>query len=398
MSEPDTAHVIRSEEEALSVARQLAREFEQGSSARDRDRRLPRDEVRRYARSGLWGIGIPPAYGGIGASYRTIIEVMATVSAADSSIGQLPQNNFLLLDSLNLFGSDAQKRFFFGEVLAGRILGNAFVEHGGKDVLDIRSRIRRTPEGGLRLDARKAYTTNALFADWIPISGRDDDGNVVYAYVERDAPGLTVLDDWAGMGQRTTASGTLVAENVAVDPRHLIERHKHPPRPSIAGPYAQLLHAAIDLGIARASFAEAVGLAREATRPWIDSGLDRPQDDPHTLAQLGDLQIRVHVADAMIERAARTLDAVREQPGVDDVARASVAVAEAKVVANDAALHASSKLFEFGGAGSARSPLNLERHWRNARTHTLHDPVRWKYHLIGNYVLNQKNPPVHIWA
>ena len=80
------------------------------------------------------------------------------------------------------------------------------------------------------------------------------------------------------------------------------------------------------------------------------------------------------------------------------LARASVAVAEAKVLANDIALFASSRLFEFGGASSARTSLNLDRHWRNARTHTLHDPVRWKYHLIGNYVLNDRNPPLHNWA
>jgi SfnB family sulfur acquisition oxidoreductase len=391
------AHVIRTADEARTVARQLARDFAADAAERDRDRRLPFDEVRRFVASGLWGIGIDRAWGGAGVPYTTLIEVVATISEADPSIGQLPQSNYLLLDSLHHIGSEDQKRFFFGEVLAGKAIGNAFAEAGGKDVLDIRSRIRRTPQG-LRLDARKAYCTAALFADWIPTSGVDDDGNVVYAYVERGAPGLTVLDDWNGFGQRTTASGTLVAEDVAVDPAHVIERHKAFSKPSLGGPLAQLLHAAVDLGIARGAFAEAVRLARSATRPWIDSGLQRPQDDPHTIATLGDLQIRVHTADAMVERAARVLDEVRHGPGESEVARASVAVAEAKVVVNDVALFAASKLFEFGGSSSARTTLNLDRHWRNARTHTLHDPVRWKYHLIGNHTLNEKNPPLHIWA
>ncbi|NEU97919.1 SfnB family sulfur acquisition oxidoreductase [Bradyrhizobium uaiense] len=391
------AHVIRTADEALTIARELAPLLAAGASERDSQRRLPHDELRQFVQSGLWGIGIRSEYGGAGVSIETIIEVVAIISAADPSIGQLPQSNYLLLESLHHIGTEPQKRFFLSEVLTGKVIGNAFAESGGKNVLDIRSRISRTPSG-LRLNARKVYGTNALFADWIPISGVDDDGNVVYVYVPHNAAGLSVLDDWNGFGQRTSASGTVIADNVEVNPAHVIARYKSIGRPSLTGPFAQLLHVAIDLGIARASFAEAVRLARSASRPWIDSGLQRAQDDPHTIATLGDLQIRVHAADAMVARAARTLDAVRDRHDEADVARASVAVAEAKVPANDVALFASSKLFEFGGASSARTNLNLDRHWRNARTHTLHDPVRWKYHLIGNYVLNDKNPPLHIWA
>ncbi len=391
------ARVIRSAEEALAIARELARSLAAGASERDSQRRLPHDELEQFAQSGLWGIGIRPEFGGAGVSLRTVIEVVAIVSEADPSIGQLPQNNYLLLENLHRIGTEEQKRFFFAEVLRGKVIGNGFAEAGGKDVQDVRSRIRRTANG-LRLDARKVYCTNALFADWIPISGVDDDGNVVYVYVARNTDGLSVIDDWNGIGQRTSASGTIIADDVEVNPAYVIERHKSFAKPSLSGPFAQLLHAAIDLGIARASFAEAVRLARSASRPWIDSGLERPQDDPHTIALLGDLQIRVNAANAMVERAARILDEVRDRHDEADVARASVAVAEAKVLANDAALFASSKLFEFGGASSARTSLNLDRHWRNARTHTLHDPVRWKYHLIGNYVLNDKNPPLHNWA
>lgn len=391
------AHVIRDAEEALAIARELAPAIAAGAAERDSQRQLPYDEVKQFVRSGLWGIGIRPEFGGAGVSIETIIEVVAIISEADPSIGQLPQNNFLLLENLHRIGTEEQKRFFFAEVLRGKIIGNGFAEAGGKDLLDIRSRISRTATG-LRLNAHKVYCTNALFADWIPISGVDDGGNIVYAYVESNEAGLTVLDDWNGIGQRTSASGTVIAENVAVNPAYVIERHKSLSKPSLGGPFAQLLHAAIDLGIARASFAEAIRLARAASRPWIDSGLERAQDDPHTIALLGDLQIRVHSANAMVARAARILDEVRDNPSEEDVAQASVAVAEGKVLANDVALFASSKLFEFGGAGSARTTLNLDRHWRNARTHTLHDPVRWKYHLIGNYVLNDKKPPLHNWA
>jgi alkylation response protein AidB-like acyl-CoA dehydrogenase len=68
------------------------------------------------------------------------------------------------------------------------------------------------------------FCTNALFADWIPIEGVDDDGNVVYVHVERDAVGLSVPGDWNGIGQWAPASGTIVADDVEVNPAFVIER------------------------------------------------------------------------------------------------------------------------------------------------------------------------------
>ena len=96
----------------------------------------------------------------------------------------------------------------------------------------------------------------------------------------------------------------------------------------------------------------------------------------------------------------RTLDeiAVRATPpDEDDVARASVEVGEAKVLTTEIALLAGEKLFELAGTQSTLAEHNLDRHWRNARTHTLHDPVRWKYHLVGNYYLNGVKPARHAW-
>ena len=97
----------------------------------------------------------------------------------------------------------------------------------------------------------------------------------------------------------------------------------------------------------------------------------------------------------MLERAGRKVDTATLAPSAESVAAASIAVAEARVLTTDVALAASTKLFELAGTQSTLAEGNLDRHWRNARTHTLHDPVRWKYHAIGNYYLNDKNPPRH---
>lgn len=107
------AHRIRSDEEAIAVAKQLAETFAKEASARDRERRLPVAELDAYSQSGLWAITIPQAYGGAGVSYRTLGEVIKIISAADPSLGQLPQNHFVIIEHLILDASESQKQFFF---------------------------------------------------------------------------------------------------------------------------------------------------------------------------------------------------------------------------------------------------------------------------------------------
>ncbi len=62
-------------------------------------------------------------------------------------------------------------------------------------------------------------------------------------------------------------------------------------------------------------------------------------------------------------------------------------------MATEAVLIATNKLFELAGTSATLEKFGLDRHWRNARTHTLHDPVRSKYQLIGDFYLNGTAPP-----
>ncbi|MFT4266861.1 MAG: acyl-CoA dehydrogenase family protein, partial [Xenophilus sp.] len=121
--------------------------------------------------------------------------------------------------------------------------------------------------------------------------------------------------------------------------------------------------------------------------------------DPLTLSRTGELVIRLHAAEALQQRAAAHLDAARDSDGSAASARrvteASIAVAEAKVLTTTLALDASSTLIELGGTQSTLQAHALDRHWRNARTHTVHDPVRWKYHAVGNHWLNGAQPRRH---
>jgi SfnB family sulfur acquisition oxidoreductase len=390
------ATVIGDDAQAIEAARALGLVFAENAATRDRQRVLPHEQVAAFYRSGLGAINVPSTYGGAGVSAVTLAEVFATISAADPSLGQIPQNHTAFLELLRYSWDEAQKRKFFTLALQGASFGNALAERHGKTTQVISTKLTRHGDEYV-LNGEKFYATGALFSAYVPVGAVDDDGILHRVIVKRGTPGLTIIDDWNGMGQRTTASGTVTLENVIVPSDHVIHVHRFAGLPNLYGTTSQLIQAAIDLGIARAAIAETIAFVKTSARPWMDSGKDTAAEDPFIISQIGKLEIDLHAAQAMLERAGETIDASRL--GLDEAAqhKASIAVAEAKVLTTEIAIEATNKLFELGGTRSAMADLNLDRHWRNARTHTLHDPVRWKFHAVGNYHLNAAPPPKHAW-
>lgn len=390
------AHVIRDDAEALSVARDLAAVFRREAGLRDRDRRLPWAELDRFSESGLWGITVPREHGGAGVSNRTLAEVIALVAAADGSLGQIPQNHFYALEILRVGGSPASQAEFFGRALRGERYGNAISEIGSRD-FQRRTKLLRRP-GGLAVDGAKFYCTGAIYAHWIPVSAIADEpeGPVSYlVFVPRSAPGVVVTDDWDGFGQRITGSGSVRFDEVRVEPDWIVPFGEVFTRPTTVGPIAQIMHAAIDLGIGREAYGDMLCFIRERARPWIDSGVSTAAEDPLTLNEVGEVALRLRAAEALLARAGRIVDAAQAGMTEDSVAEASVAVAQARILTTKAGLLAATKLFELSGTSSTLAEDRHDRHWRNVRTHTLHDPVRWKYQAVGRFHLTGERPPRH---
>jgi SfnB family sulfur acquisition oxidoreductase len=393
---PPPVPVLQSDAEAITAARTLAAAYLPGALARDRDRILPYAEIDQYSASGLGGITVPTIYGGPDLATATLTEATAIIAAADASLGQLPQNHHGFMRLLRYEPDATKAERFFRLALEGIRFGNALAESSGKNTRDVKARMRRAP-GGWIVNGIKNYSTAALFAHYVPVQALDEDGRARRAVAERGAPGLTIIDDWSSFGQRTTASGTVKLEDVFVPDSHVIAAFEASAKPTLYGPVSQIIQAAIDLGIARGTITDTIAFVRTQSRPWVDSGQDRAADDVYTIAAIGDLQVRLHAADAMLRRAGQIIDEASRDETPDAVAGASIAVAEAKILTTEIAILAANKLFELAGTRSTLAEHGLDRHWRNARVHTLHDPVRWKFHAIGNHALNGVNPPVHSW-
>ncbi len=390
-------HRISSDAEAVTVAQQLAVEFAREAGQRDAERRLPWEELTRFSASGLGGITVPRKFGGAGVSYRTLVQVFRILNAADSSLGQIPQNHYAVLEVFRHHGTLEQQERVFAEVLAGKRLGNAGPEKGKTSLLLPSTRLQRE-NGQLLLSGQRYYSTGALFADWIPTRAQDEAGRVVQVLVPRHAEGVQVVDDWSAFGQRTTASGSVQFDRVVVDESLIVPIWQLADTPGLTGPVSQLLQATIDAGIAEAALADALDFVRQHARPWVDANVSRASDDPHLLHIVGRLQIELDAALEVLDQAAQTLDCLVATPvTAASSAEASIAVAHAKVLTTEAALRNAERLFELAGSSATRARHHLDRHWRNARVHTLHDPVRWKYHAIGNYALNGIFPTRHQW-
>jgi len=393
----EPAHIIQSDSEAIEIAERLAADFAKGASERDLERKWPVEELDAFSQSGLWSINVPRKFGGPELSYATLSKVIEIISAADPSIAQISQNHLGVVAAIRTVSDEAQQSLLFGEVLRGVRFGNAFSEYGSKRAAEFQTKFTDAGDHVI-VNGRKFYSSGALLAHQVPIVALDDEGRAWFAIADRNAPGLTVIDDWSSFGQRTTLSGTVILKDVKVPKTHLVPGYKGYDHPTADGAIFQIIQVAVDNGIAKAAIDDTISFVKTKSRPWVDSGLDRASDDPYTIQAIGNLTLRLHASQALLEKAGQAIDRAVASPSAETVAEAQIAVAESKVLSTEIAIEATNKLFELAGTRSTLKEYNLDRHWRNARTHTLHDPVRWKYAILGNYALNEVKPPLHPWS
>ncbi|WP_437882353.1 acyl-CoA dehydrogenase family protein [Pseudomonas sp. LRF_L74] len=396
-------HTIRDEQEVASILDRLVPLVAESVVQRDADGTLPSQALEAIAASGLLALNVPKRHGGIEASAVTIGLVCRRIAMADPSVAQIFQPHFAALDALGRIGTERQQAFFFSEALDGAWFGNGTNEVGGKRGFEhFRTHVRQTAEGDYLLDGRKYYSTGASTARWIAVMSKDPQERIGVAYVRRDAPGVTVEQDWNGFGQRGTSSGTTTFDNVHIPHWHFVERWKLFERPQSHGAFGQLHHIGLDLGILDAALQDAVQYVRHRSRPAGESPYASNSEDPVVLQTFGRFAIRQRAAAALLDEAARTYDRLdplvraagsSEEVAAQAAAQISLAVAAAKAFTAEQSVAISSTMFELMGAGGTSRSLGLDRHWRNTRTHSLHDPVRWKIHHLGNHLLNGILPP-----
>lgn len=389
----------RTHEHVVAVAEEFAAAVKPGAVERDRLGAVPRAEVAEFENLGLPAITVPVDDGGDGLGPRTLAEVIRIVAAADPALAQTPQGHYLAVDILRLLGTPLQRARILPAVVEGARIAPVLAERGGHHAQDLKTRL--ISDGTRwRVDGTKYYCTGAITARWLAVSALDPDGRLVLAFVDRDAPGVTIDEDWAAMGQRSTVSGTTTLDGVTIDRDLVVPYWSAFEKPQLLGARAQLVHAAIEAGIAEGALADATEFVRTRGRPFFEAvrygRVTAASDDPHTLLRVGQLITRTRAATQLLRWAAGELEDIDlDVSDPDAAAHGSIAVAQAKAFASEVAVDVASQVFALTGASGTDRRYDLDRHWRNARTHSVHDPVDWKYHHIGAWELSHAAPPNH---
>lgn len=402
---PTGAPVPRTSQEALATADALAKVFAADSAERELRRASLLPQLRQVAESGLLVIVVPAAHGGPGLPASTKVEVLRRLSRGDGALGQLLLSHFVIGEAISGLGDAAPAPRIYADILAGAQLGNATAERGTATALDRRTSVARRGDGTWLLNGTKYYATGALGARWIAVAAAiaDREGETATLFVRPDQEGVTLdLDKWSAFGQRGTASGEVRLVDVVVDADLVIEEGAAPDPvdapPSVLGAYDQALHAAIDIGIARAALEDGAEFVRTTSRPWKEAvlaGVGSAAEEPHVVRRFGELTARLYALEALLARGTAAIDAGQAEAELsrDTAAEASLTVAAAKALAQEYAVEIASGIFELTGTSGTDTAVNLDRHWRNVRTHSLHDPARWKYVHLGNHTLHGTRPP-----
>ena len=382
---------------AAPLREQFAR-IAPGAAERERNRELPRAEVSALAAAGFGALRVPQSAGGAGLTLPQAATLWREAAAADSNIPQIFRGQFAFVED-RLHSTDASRDGWFQRFTAGEFVGNAWSETGSTTTAGVLTTLTRT-SAGLRLSGRKYYTTGSIYAQWTDATATADDGSTVAVLVPTDAPGVTISDDWDGFGQKLTGTGTILFEDVPVDPANVLTLTD---RFSYQTALYQLVLLSVHAGIARRAAEDAAQAVRDRTRVYTHGLAPLARNDGQILAVIGQVESAAFAADAIADRAAHALQAVSDleaQRGSEAhrkaLADAELATAKGQVVLTELVPRAASALFDALGASGTSQALSLDRHWRNARTVGSHNPVIYKQRIIGDAAVNDTDP-VYLW-
>lgn len=375
-----------------ALAADLARQFAETATQRDRDGGTPKHERDALRASGLLALTIPVEQGGQGAGWQETLAIVRQFARVDSSVAHVFGFHHLLLTTARLFGKPAQWRGWLEDTARNNwFWGNAL------NPLDTRT-VAQPAEGGFTFSGSKSFCSGALDSDMLLVSAIEQaGGRLLIGVVPTARQGIHLLHDWDNMGQRQTDSGGAQFDRLQVAHGELLTD----PGP-LSSPYAclrpliaQLILVNVYIGLAEGALEQARAFTLQQGRVWPTSLATQANQDPYTLLHYGEFHAGLEGARLLGDRAAGLMDAALERGldlAADERGEVALAVASAKVTAARVGLDLTSRMFEVTGARATTAGLRLDRFWRNLRVHSLHDPLDYKLRELGDWALNGVYP------
>ena len=387
--------------EALAARfRPIFKQIADGAVQREQNRSLPHEPIQWLKQAGFGAVRVPVEYGGGGASLPQLFQLLIELAEADSNVPQALRGHFAFAEDRLNAAPGPGRDLWFKRFVEGDIVGCAWTEIGNVAIGDVVTKV--SPDGDAwKLNGEKFYSTGSIFSDWIDVyAQRSDTGGDVIAAVRARQPGIEHSDDWDGFGQRTTGSGTSRFRDAAVDAENVIDfatRFKYQTA------FYQLVLLATLAGIGRAALRDVAHEVRNRKRIYSHGNAPRVSEDPQVQQVVGEVAAWVYAAEASAVRAAEPAQRAYLARFAGDEAlereanvAAEIESATAQVVVSELIQRATTQLFNALGASDIRQGKALDRHWRNARTVSSHNPVIYKARIIGDWVVNGNEPPF-VW-
>ncbi|MFZ4285815.1 acyl-CoA dehydrogenase family protein [Variovorax sp. HJSM1_2] len=381
------------DDKLLATAVALRQSFQHDAVARDQAGGRPTAQIALLKQSGLLAARIPTEYGGGGASWAAVLRVVREFARTDGSLAHLFGYHHLPLHTVLARGNTTQMAQWLSQSVQHQWLWS-----NSGNALSKTSSAQRAGDGkGWVVNGFRPFSSGTHVADVIQVSWENKQGQRLTGVVPAQRPGIVIEDDWDGIGQRQTGSGTVTFEDVQVHDDELLGQAADPLTPFVS--LTPLLQQAVLLnvfiGSAQGALDEGRNYTQTHSRPWIHSGVARHVDDPWIQRKYGDLAIRVLAAVELAEQASATLDEIYahgHQLSEEQRGRAAIDLAVANLYAGEVGLAVSNDVFELMGARSATTANGFDRFWRNVRTHTLHNPAEYKKRSVGTWALTGAYP------
>lgn len=378
------------------IARQVAGTLAADALARDRANAQPFAEVRLLREAGLLDLLAPAEFGGAGGHFETAFEVIRILAAADGSISQLLAYHYINQSSIAFYAPAEAQAAWWRRTVEERWLW-------GDSVNPVDPTLVLTREGaGYRLNGSKRFSTGSGVGEVIVVNAQVEGAGELLAFVvPRDAQGLEIVDDWDYLGQRLSASNSLVYRNVRIEPADVLGPVTDEPVSTLLTPGIQLAFANFYVGIAEGALERGKQILLGRKNAWFLSAAETYSQDPVFQRTVGELKARTAAVAALAEKLGRRFDALLSLAGAvtqPQRAELAVAIAELKVVATEAGVEVANRIFEVTGSSSTQSGVGLDLFWRNVRTHSLHDPVDYKKIEVGAYFLRGESQPLSLYT
>jgi alkylation response protein AidB-like acyl-CoA dehydrogenase len=376
--------------------RPIFRRIEAGAVERELGRILPHEPIRWLKEAGFGAVRIPANEGGLGATLPELFALLIELAEADSNVPQALRAHLgAVEDSLNARDLGRRARWL-PRFVAGELVGSGFSESANNKLGSFETTLVADGDR-LLLNGTKFYSTGALFADWINF-GAVQDGEVVSGLVSARAPGVTLIDDWKGFGQTLTGSGTTTFADTPVDPADIFPLAG---RSKYRTAFYQLVHLATLSGIGRAATRDLARSVAARTRTYTHAAGPSSSTDPQVLQVVGQVRGLAFAAGAITLQGAEAAQRVYEIGQTGDAAGeeaeavvSEIVVSQSQPVVAKLVLEATELLFDALGASATDRAMSLDRHWRNARTISSHNPLIYKQRIVGDYAVNGTPPPM----